>query len=404
MISFSRALKIIEDNVKKNTKKELISVEDSISRIPVKNYFSRHNLPEFDNSSMDGVVLLKNDLCFDKIYKLTGEIKAGMRSSSEIYKNEAKFIFTGAPVPGKLKKIIIPIEEITFIKKNYFKINSSLKLTDYIRKKSADIKTGQKIIKKNTKINLRNALLAIRAKQKQIEVLSKFKISILITGDEIKSKENPTGFIPSTNSKVLETFIDFLGAELIEIRHVKDDQKQIENICKKLKNFDLLITTGGISKGKYDLIVKSLIKMQLQILFQTVAIKPGKPTTLGIFKNGKYFLGLPGNPISCFVTCFFFLKKVIHSFYGIKEELFKIKKLKSNSVFTNQSGLTLFLRIKLVSKKNKDSFLIISKQDSSLNSALSDSDGLLVLNSHKKISINKKYDVYLFNNLNFNYF
>ena len=175
-------------------------------------------------------------------------------------------------------------------------------------------------------MNLRDTLLALRANQKYIDVIKKINISVIISGDEIINKNNPKGFIPSTNSKVLETFINLFDGNLIEIKYVKDNKEEIKKVIEKLNNHDLLITSGGISKGRYDLIKESLLEMNLKILFQGVAIKPGKPTTFGIFKDGTYFLGLPGNPISCFVTSIFFVNEIINSFYGNRKNLFVEKK------------------------------------------------------------------------------
>ena len=403
MISFSNAIEIINKYVKKNKKCEKIKTENSISRIPVKDYYSKNNYPEFDNSAMDGVVINKNDYSLNKTYKIVDEIKAGDKKSAELKRNESKLIFTGAPIPGKNKKIVIPIEEVKFIEKKIFKIAKHFIPGNFIRQKSSDIKNGQKIISKDKIMNLRNTLLALRANQKYIHVLKKINISVIISGDEIINKNNPKGFIPSTNSKVLETFINLLDGNLVEVKYVKDKKEDIKRTVKKLNSHDLLITSGGISKGRYDLIKESLLEMNLKILFQGVAIKPGKPTTFGIFKDGTYFLGLPGNPISCFITSIFFVNEIINSFYGNRKNLFVEKKIKSCANFVNNTKLTLFLRIKLIRTKNQLSFLPIENQDSSLNSELSRADGILVLNSSEKVFKNKMYKVYLFGRLNLNY-
>ena len=403
MISFLDAIDIIKKRVKKNKKSEKIKTEYAISRIPIKNYYSKNSYPEFDNSAMDGVVINENDYCLDQTYKIVDEIKAGDKKSAELKKNESKFIFTGAPIPGKNKKLIIPIEELQFIEKEIFKISKHYIPRNFIRQKSSDIKIGQKIISKNKIMNLRDTLLALRANQKYIDVIKKINISVIISGDEIINKNNPKGFIPSTNSKVLETFINLFDGNLIEIKYVKDNKEEIKKVIEKLSNHDLLITSGGISKGRYDLIKESLLEMNLKILFQGVAIKPGKPTTFGIFKDGTYFLGLPGNPISCFVTSIFFVNEIINSFYGNRKNLFVEKKIKSCANFLNNTKLTLFLRIKLIRTKNQLSFLPIENQDSSLNSELSRADGILVLNSSEKVFKNKMYKVYLFDRLNLNY-
>ena len=83
---------------------------------------------------------------------------------------------------------------------------------------------------------------------------------------------------------------------------VKDNENEFVEIVKTLNDFDLLITTGGISEGKYDVVKKAFSKLGLKIFFNKISIKPGKPTSFGKFSEGRYFLGLPGNPVSCFVS------------------------------------------------------------------------------------------------------
>lgn len=401
MISFKKASSIIKKNVKKNTETELIEIEKSLKRIPSIDYFSECNIPEFDNSSMDGIVINKSDFDYNKEYRISGEIKAGEKRIEELIKNESKLIYTGAPTPGKMKKIIIPLEDINFIKKNHFKIKKTFKIKNFVRKKGSDFKIGERILKKDVVINLRSQILAIRSGMKKIRVYKKLKVIIIITGDEIISERNKKGFIPSTNSHVLLTFLDFFNSSVVEVKYVMDDKKDILKTFNRLNSHDLLITSGGISKGKYDLIKECLEKKKLKKYFEGVSIKPGKPTTFGVFDNGNYYLGLPGNPVSCFVGSIFFLNKLVNSFNGIKKNIFSFRYLKINKEFKNYSKLTLFLRIKIL-KGNQ--FKILKKQDSSLNSVLSNSDGIITIKPKQKIENNELLEVFLFNQVRLNYF
>ena len=111
--------------------------------------------------------------------------------------------------------------------------------------------------------------------------------------------------------------IEKFGGTTVDTIFVKDNEKDFLSKLNNLKNFDLLITSGGISKGKYDIVKKVLKKKNIQILFDQVAVKPGKPTTFGKIGENKYFLGLPGNPVSCFVSMIFYFSKFINYFYGI---------------------------------------------------------------------------------------
>ena len=109
-----------------------------------------------------------------------------------------------------------------------------------------------------------------------------------------------------------------LGGEIVKIHFSRDNQTEFKKKFESSKNFDLLITSGGISRGKYDIVKESLKEFGLKILFDRVAIKPGKPTTFGKLGKNKFFLGLPGNPVSCFMSLTNFLPIYINSYYGKK--------------------------------------------------------------------------------------
>ena len=105
---------------------------------------------------------------------------------------------------------------------------------------------------------------------------------------------------------MIKKIVDEFGGNLKNIYIVKDKIEDLEKLIKKLRDFDILITSGGISRGKYDLVKKVLCNQKMKILFDRVSIKPGKPTTFGKFSKNRYFLGLPGNPVSCFTSLVFF--------------------------------------------------------------------------------------------------
>ena len=161
------------------------------------------------------------------------------------------------------------------------------------------------------------------------------------------------------------------------------------------------MTCGGISKGKYDLVKETLKDYGLKVFFDKLKIKPGKPTTFGKLSSNRYFLGVPGNPISCFISILFIFSKMINSFYGFKLINFSKRKLESNSSITISNNLTNFLRIKL-SSLNSNNFNVLNDQDSSLQMKLKDSDGILVLSSQiNNIKKGNEYEVILFKDLPF---
>ena len=395
MISFTSALNLIQKNVSKSLKSEFIDVNESFGRILASNLYSKCDHPRENISSMDGAVLFKSDLQLKEI-EIVGEIKAGDSFTNDFNKGQSKLIFTGGIVPGK-NKIIIPKEQF-LISKNKLIIKDK-KIQNFIRIKGSDFKKKELCLSKNTKMNCRTIALAAAMRINKIEVIKKPNVIVIMTGDELISSDKENPLVISTNQIMIKKIVNDFGGNLKNIYIVKDKIEDLEKLINKLGDFDILITSGGISRGKYDLVKKVLCNLKMKILFDRVSIKPGKPTTFGKFSKNRYFLGLPGNPVSCFTSLVFFFSKFINCFYG--SDYLKITKTKlilNNNLKTNKH-LTLFLRIKKI--KNKPNFFnVFSKQDSAQMKILSESNGILIRKPYEKNLIKgTECDVLLYENI-----
>ena len=379
MISFDSSLNLIQKSVLKSLKSEFIDINESFGRILASDLYSKCDYPRENLSSMDGAVIFKSDLKLKEI-EIVGEIKAGDSFTNDFNKGQSKLIFTGGIVPGK-NKVIIPKEQF-LISKNKLIIKDR-KIQNFIRIKGSDFKKKELCLSKNTKMNCRTIALAAAMRINKIEVIKKPNVIVIMTGDELISSDKENPLVISTNQIMIKKIVNDFGGNLKNIYIVKDKIEDLEKLIKKLRDFDILITSGGISRGKYDLVKKVLCNLKMKILFDRVSIKPGKPTTFGKFSKNRYFLGLPGNPVSCFTSLVFFFSKFINCFYG--SDYLKITKTKlilNNNLKTNKH-LTLFLRIKKI--KNKPNFFnVFSKQDSAQMKILSESNGILIRKPYEK--------------------
>ena len=379
MISFDSSINLIQKNVLKSLKSEFIDINESFGRILASDLYSKCDYPRENLSSMDGAVIFKSDLKLKEI-EIVGEIKAGDSFTNDFNKGQSKLIFTGGIVPGK-NKVIIPKEQF-LISKNKLIIKDR-KIQNFIRIKGSDFKKKELCLSKNTKMNCRTIALAAAMRINKIEVIKKPNVIVIMTGDELISSDKENPLVISTNQIMIKKIVNDFGGNLKNIYIVKDKIEDLEKLIKKLRDFDILITSGGISRGKYDLVKKVLCNLKMKILFDRVSIKPGKPTTFGKFSKNRYFLGLPGNPVSCFTSLVFFFSKFINCFYG--SDYLKITKTKlilNNNLKTNKH-LTTFLRIKKI--KNKPNFFnVFSKQDSAQMKILSKSNGILIRKPYEK--------------------
>ena len=399
MIQFDKALRIIDESVQTIKKNETILTEGCKSRILDKDYKSRFDSPKFDKASMDGIVILKNDYFSKKEFKISGEIKAGNKISDELNTGEAKLIYTGAIIPGKKEKVVVIMEDCQF-SNDIVKFKRYKTYSDNIRKKGCDFKLGQLSLKKNTVLNPRSIALASTLNLKKLKVRSKPKIAIIVTGDELKSENNPNGEIVSSNTVILKQLISLFGGVVTQIKTSADSKNKIIKSFESLKDFDLLVTSGGLSMGKYDLVKDSLVKKGLIFLFEKVLMKPGKPITFGKFKKNKFFLGLPGNPVSCYIGAILFLNTIINRFLGYNFNfLNRIPAISVNEIPKN-NRLTSINRLFITKKNNKAYFKFFENQDSSLQSVLNASNGIIIRKPFlKEISVGEIHEVFEFNGI-----
>ena len=399
MIQFDEALKIIDKNVQTIKKADLIPIEECGSRILDKDYQSKFNSPKFNKASMDGIVILKEDYFTQKEFRVSGEIKAGSKVLKELSNGEAKLIYTGGIIPGEKKKLVVIMEDCIFFnnkvkfKKDNTKINN-------IRNKGCDFKQGTVCLKKNSALSARSISLASSMNLKKLKVRSKPKIAIIITGDEIRSKNNPNGEVLSSNTVILTQLISLFGGTVTQIKISEDSKEKMIKNFKSLKDFDLLVTTGGLSVGKYDLVKTSLKKIGLDYLFEKILMKPGKPITFGKFKKNKFFLGLPGNPVSCYIGAIFFLKSIINRFLGYNfKYLNSVSAISLNEIPKNNQ-LTSINRLLITRKKKKSYFKFFQNQDSSLQSILNAANGVIIRKPFsKKINKGEVHEIFEFNGI-----
>ena len=399
MIQFDEALKIIDKNVQTIKKADLIPIEECRSRVLDKDYQSKFNSPKFHKASMDGIVILKEDYFTQKEFRVSGEIKAGSKVLKELSNGEAKLIYTGGIIPGEKKKLVVIMEDCIFsnnkvkFKKDNTKINN-------IRNKGCDFKQGTVCLKKNSALSARSISLASSMNLKKLKVRSKPKIAIIITGDEIRSKNNPNGEVLSSNTVILTQLISLFGGTVTQIKISEDSKEKMIKNFKSLKDFDLLVTTGGLSVGKYDLVKTSLKKIGLDYLFEKILMKPGKPITFGKFKKNKFFLGLPGNPVSCYIGAIFFLKSIINKFLGYNfKYLNSVSAISLNEIPKNNQ-LTSINRLLITRKKKRSYFKFFQNQDSSLQSILNAANGVIIRKPFsKKINKGEVHEIFEFNDI-----
>ena len=358
MNSYKAAISKLNNNTLK-IGSEIVSIKDALNRISSKEVIAKSDYPADDNTAFDGFAVNSKETknTFQK-FKILKTIAAGDNPYiKKVNKLSCIEVMTGAIIK-KPFDTIIPIEDIEFFpskkKAKYIIINKKIKKSEFIRPKGSDYKKGNKIIRKGELINPAHILSLKTLGIDKVLVKKKVNIVFYPSGNELSDKKNiPSWKIRNSNTIYLNSLIKSLPVNFTIQKILRDkDQKLFkEQISKQLKSkTDILITSGAVSKGKFDFIPSVINQFKIKNHFKGVAIRPGKPIMFAKFNNNKCFFGLPGNPISS-VACFrFFVIPLLFKSLGLKVEKPIFAKLKNK--FSKKKKFTRFVKGKLTFDKN----------------------------------------------------
>ena len=371
MNSYKAAISKLNNNPLK-IGSEIVSIKDALNRISSKEVIAKSDYPADDNTAFDGFAVNSKETknTFQK-FKILKTIAAGDNPYiKKVPKLSCIEVMTGAIIK-KPFDTIIPIEDIEFFpsKQNakYIIIKKKIKKSEFIRPKGSDYKKGNKIIRKGELINPAHILSLKTLGIDKVLVKKKVNIVFYPSGNELSDKKNiPSWKIRNSNTIYLNSLIRSLPVNFT-VKKILRDKDQIlfkKQISKQLKSkTDILITSGAVSKGKFDFIPSVINQFKLKNHFKGVAIRPGKPIMFAKFNNNKCFFGLPGNPISS-VACFrFFVIPLLFKSLGLKVEKPIFAKLKNK--FSKKKKFTRFVKGKLTfDKKGLVQFEVFEGQES----------------------------------------
>jgi molybdopterin molybdotransferase len=275
-------------------------------------------LPIFDNSAMDGYAVVASSSGKGARLKVIGEQPAGVDRELRISPGEAVRIFTGAPIPGGADAVVM--QEDTTREADEVVVNVGVDLGGFIRRRGCDLAEGQKILARGER--LRSTTIALLASQgfADVTIGGEVRAAIVSTGDEVvmPGRKLDQGQIYDSNSILLQALVRRCGAFVTLAEHCPDQRERlIEAIQRGIKNH-ILVITGGVSVGQHDLVQATLRSLGARIDVWRVAIKPGKPFLFGE-SGGCAVFGLPGNPVSAFVTFLQFVRPAIMKMMGAND-------------------------------------------------------------------------------------
>ena len=300
---------------------ETVSLSDALGRFLAEQVVAGEDIPAFANSGMDGYAVRGADVAKPGVtLRVLADLPAGKVALQGVGAGEAMKIMTGAPLPEGADTVV-RVEDTTS-KDGVVEIRPAVAPGTHVRPSGGDVEMGTTVIESGTRLSSVHVGVLATLGATRVTVVRRPRVAVMSTGDELASADTKVldrGMIRDSNRPMLMALVTEAGAEVIDLGTVADDSRQLAASLEEASaTSDVIITTGGVSMGDYD-VVKSLLTGS-GVEFVKVAINPGKPLGFGLF-DGRPFFGLPGNPVSVFVSFEQFARPALLTMQGARAVL-----------------------------------------------------------------------------------
>jgi len=312
-----KARQFIKQFLEPVTATETLDLHDSLGRILATDILSPADVPNYDNSAMDGYALSAADLTAAEL-KVIGTAFAGKAFEGVVNSGECVRIMTGAVMPQGTDTVVM--QERTNRDGDCIKIAEAPKPRANVRYAGEDLQLGQTVLNKGHLIRPADLGLLASLGIAQVNVYRKLKVAFFSTGDELVGIGQPlaSGQVYDSNRYTLHGMLARLGVEIIDLGAIADDRNRLERtLLNAAETADVVITSGGVSVGEADY-MKALLSQHGQVMFWKIAMKPGRPLAYGKIGSAHYF-GLPGNPVAVMVTFYQFVRDALLCLMGQTE-------------------------------------------------------------------------------------
>jgi len=298
-ISVEEALKLIY-TFALPTQTEIVPIENAIHRVLCKTISATYSLPSFDNSAMDGYAVRSEDAGKTLLQSCT--IFAGDGADIRLVENQCIRIMTGAKIPQGCEAIV-PIEEVN-VNGDHVTLPTVIKPSQHIRLKGEDIQSGMVLLEKGVMLHAHHISLLASQGITHVKLYRRPRVALFSSGNELKMHYETLGAnqLYNTNTPTFAARAEELGCNVIFTGTAEDTLESIQEHIRRSLNADLIITSGGVSVGDADFTKEAFTSLGFETAFESVDIKPGKPTTFGRIGD-TVILNLPGNPLAA-ALCF----------------------------------------------------------------------------------------------------
>jgi molybdopterin molybdotransferase len=349
---------------------EEVPALEATGRVLAKPQRSTMDVPPLDNSAMDGFAFRFSDL--GKKLRVSQRIMAGA-VGGPVEPGTAARIFTGAPIPPGADTVVM--QEFCEVEGDFITIRNEPAKGEWVRRAASDIKKGGEILAAGKRLLPQDTGLAASVGIKTLPVYRRVKLGLFFTGDELVMPGEPLapGRIYNSNRFTLRGLGETFGCELRDYGIVPDSLQATRDVLRRAATeCDVIVTSGGVSVGDADF-VKPAVEAEGRLLMWKIAMKPGRPLAFGEVGNA-FFIGLPGNPVSSFVTFLIFVRPFLLRTQGISAVEPKTVQARADFDWPQPDARREFLRVKWNAQGGLD---LYPTQDSAVLTSTAWADGLV---------------------------
>jgi molybdopterin molybdotransferase len=381
MIEFEEALSMILKNTGILPAEE-VPLDGSMGRVLKEDAYSGIEMPPFDKSAVDGYAVKSSDV--KKIparLRCLGLIQAGEAFGRRLARGECVKIMTGAPMPKGADSVVMV--EDSRQQGKYVELSRSAEKGENVCFKGEDLKKRQKVLQKGIRISPSHVAVLATIGIPSVKASGRPRVAILNTGGEIVplGKKLGRNKIYNSNGPMLSALLKADGIEPRFLGIAKDNVRDLKKEIRRGLDTDILLISGGVSMGDYDLIPSVLEGMGIKKIFHKVNIKPGKPLFFARRKNTIIF-GIPGNPVSNFLAYLIFVRPALNKMRGCQCGKPGFKEGVIETGFHSKLGRKHFVLVEVLKRENRYYLTPVTSHGSADVLALSKADGFMAIGPH----------------------
>lgn len=374
---------------------EQMRVGDALGYVLAQEVKTDREYPPFNRATRDGYAVFAADAIAGATLKYTGEIKAGDRVTKELWAETCVQIMTGAAVPSGADAVVMV--EHTKREGDNVRFERAAVTGQNFVPRGSEARAGQALLTPGMRLGYAQLALAAQVGAAELKCAQKPRVAILSTGDEIVPVDSVPGRfqIRNSNSVSLAAQVRLAGGRPVLLGNAMDREDDLSSKIRRGLQEDLLVLSGGVSMGKYDLVEKVLKEMGAEFYFDAVAIRPGKPAVFGEC-GGTFVFGLPGNPVSTMVTFELFVTPAVDLLSGSEARRLPIVEARLGEALHEKAGVTHFLPACLKGQGAELEVTALKWQGSGDVAALAKANCYVVLPAEEEeLAVGERVDVLL---------